>query len=114
MSDAFGMTEMGSTQVQNPGMMGPRPILPPKPGMMEANPIMPPNAGTGRGVPPVPPKPGMMGPRPMVPQNPNANPLSNQPQGQDQDPFATTPQERGFYQQLFVQLVNSSIDLCYF
>ena len=114
MSDAFGMTEMGSTQVQNPGMMGPRPILPPKPGMMEANPMMPPNAGTGRGVPPVPPKPGMMGPRPMVPQNPNANPLSNQPQGQDQDPFATTPQERGFYQLLFVQLVNSSIDLCYF
>ena len=35
MSSAFGMTELGSMGAQNPGMMGPRPMLPPKPGTMD-------------------------------------------------------------------------------
>ncbi|KAM7453447.1 hypothetical protein BLSTO_05805, partial [Blastocystis sp. subtype 1] len=58
------------------------------------------------------PQPPMMPPKPVQPQG---QPTS-MPQGQpvqpgaqpampaDNDPFATTPQERGFYQQLFMQL----------
>ncbi|KAM7452752.1 hypothetical protein BLSTO_06508 [Blastocystis sp. subtype 1] len=58
------------------------------------------------------PQPPMMPPKPVQPQG---QPTS-MPQGQpaqpgaqpampaDNDPFATTPQERGFYQQLFLQL----------
>ena len=50
-----------------------------------------------------PAQPPMMPPKPMMPQQ--------QPQQQPQqppmnDPFATSPQERGFYQQLFMQLVH--------
>lgn len=105
MSSAFGMTELGSMGAQNPGMMGPRPMLPPKPGTMDftSMPSSKPNMEGGK--PPMPAKPGMMGPRPLMPPKPNANPLSNMNQNEGGDPFATSLQERGFYQQLFMQLV---------
>ena len=65
----------------NGGMMGPRPVPPPKPGTMGPRPMLP-------------PKPGMQ--NSATPQQANQN--------NSNDPFATTPQQRGFYQQLFMQL----------
>ena len=44
-----------------------------------------------------PVQPPMMPPKPMAPQQPQQPPMN--------DPFVTSPQERGFYQQLFMQLV---------
>ena len=70
----------------------PAPMMPPRPGMMPPRPGM------------MPPRPGMMPPRPQQPQQPQ------QPQD-GKDPFATTPQQRMFYQNLFVQLVSSSMNM---
>ena len=50
-----------------------------------------------------PVQPPMMPPKPMAPQQQPQQPQPQQPPMND--PFATSPQERGFYQQLFMQLV---------
>ena len=82
----MGMNNQGGP---NSGMMGPRPILPPKPMMPGSQPMMSPNQTIGMQPPSLPPKPGMMMQNPLG-QSGNA---PNQ-QGHTGDPFATNPQQR--------------------
>ena len=100
---------------QNPGIGGGAPMLPPKPGMgvpnMNMNGMQPsgqqmrggPNAGMGF-------NPNGNNPRkaPVIHNvlyielPPKPQPAPQQP---GNDPFATNPQQRQFYQNLFMQLV---------
>ncbi|KAM7453080.1 hypothetical protein BLSTO_06177 [Blastocystis sp. subtype 1] len=90
-----------------PKSQGQPPMMPPKPAQPQGQPpMMPPKPVQPQGQPPMS-QPPMMPPKPAQPQGqptsmPQPAAMPVQPAGND--PFATTPQERGFYQQLFMQL----------
>ena len=72
-----GMPPSGANHPVQPNGSGPRPMMPPKP--------------------------QQMGPRPMMPPKPAMGAPGNAANG-NEDPFATNPQQRMFYQNLFIQL----------
>ena len=100
MSSNSMMMNINASGGPNPGMMGPRPVLPPKPIMSGARPLPTPNQNTDTSAPALPPKPRMMAQSSLS----QSNTVLSQPAG-GVDPFATNPQQRAFYQQLFIQLV---------
>ena len=94
------MMNINASGGPNPGMMGPRPVLPPKPIMSGARPLPTPNQNTETSAPALPPKPGMMTQSSLSQSSTSLNQSAS-----SVDPFTTNPQQRAFYQQLFIQLV---------
>ena len=103
-----GMPNMQGGPRPNGGMMGPRPNLPMRPNGPGPRPMMQPRPGAMGPRPQLPPNGAAPRPRPMVPPKPGMEGAPN-PNTDGKDPFATTPQQRMFYQNLFVQLVGAII-----